>query len=273
MAQRDGLHLVDRALAGGGVGADLLLAALREVSVAVRLLVVGQADACVGHDRLAAAGLDRGRAGAVPAGAVQLVAVEGVVARKLVAHLVGDVVDRVQVADRSRDARAAAGLVRAAHDAEVGDAAARLAEREVADVVAARTDDLADHVARASRARAARDLRLREACSRAAGAVRRRRQVVRVEVQIVVARDQLQPDRQVVLVDLVDSVDERDLRGRDVRRAAEVRRVARIRDQRQAVGAELLADVRSRVASGERPVRGAQLVLDEGSVGLLASRV
>ena len=109
----------------------------------------------------------------------------------------------------------------------------------------------------------------REARSRAAGAVRSRGQVVRVEVQQVVVRDQLQPDRQVVLVDLVDAVHQRDLRGRDVRRAAEVGRVARIRDQGEPVCAELLADARSRAAPGERPVRGARLVLDERSVGAL----
>ena len=45
---------------------------------------------------------------AVAAGAVALGAVEGVVATHLVAHLVGDVVDRVDVADRLREAGAAA---------------------------------------------------------------------------------------------------------------------------------------------------------------------
>ena len=88
---------------------------------------------------------------AVAARAVELVAVERVVAAELVAHLVRHVVDGVEVADRRRDARAAARLVRAADDAEVGDAAARLAEREVADVVVRRADDLADHEARARR--------------------------------------------------------------------------------------------------------------------------
>ena len=102
VTQRDGLHLVDRLLVRGDVCIDLLLAPLGEVAVAVRLLVVGQADARVGHDRLAAAGLDGGRSVAVAARAVELVAVERVVPAELVAHLVRDVVDRVQVADGSR---------------------------------------------------------------------------------------------------------------------------------------------------------------------------
>src|SRR5262249_904744 len=88
VAQRDRLHLGDRRLARGDVRVDLLLAALGEVTVAVRLLVVGQADARVRHDRLAAAGLDRGRRVAVAARAVQLVAVERVIAAELVSHLV-----------------------------------------------------------------------------------------------------------------------------------------------------------------------------------------
>ena len=215
----------------------------REVAVAVRLLVVGQADARIGHDRLAAAGLDRGRPVAVAAGAVELVAVERVVAAELVAHLVRDVVDRVEVSDRGRDARAAACLVRAADDAEIGDAAAGLAEREMADVVVARADDLADHVAGSRRARAPGDLSLGEAGCRAARAVRRRRLAPRVEVEQVVVRDQLEPDAHVVLVDLVDPVHERDLGRRHVRRAAEVVRVARVGDQSEPVRAELLADL------------------------------
>ena len=51
VAQRPGLHLVDRRLDARGIGGDFLEAALREIRVAVRLQVVGQADAGVGHDR------------------------------------------------------------------------------------------------------------------------------------------------------------------------------------------------------------------------------
>ena len=93
------------------------------------LQIVRQADARVGHDRGATAGLDRVGGAAVAAGAVELVAVEGVIAAELVAHLVRHVVHGVEVADRRRDAGAAASLIRAADDPEVGDAAARLAER------------------------------------------------------------------------------------------------------------------------------------------------
>ena len=135
VAKRDRLHLVDRRLIRGDVSRDLLLAALREVPIAVRLLVVRQADAGIGHDRLAAARLDGGRTVSVAAGAVELVAVERVVARELVAHLVGDVVDGEEVADRCRDTRAATRLVRAADHAEIRNAAAGLTQSEVADVV------------------------------------------------------------------------------------------------------------------------------------------
>ena len=76
--------------------------------------------------------------------AVELVAVERVVAGELVSHLVGDVVDGEEVAGRSRETRASGGLGRAADDAELGDAAAGLSEPTVAEVVVARADDLAD---------------------------------------------------------------------------------------------------------------------------------
>ena len=161
--QRDLLHLVDRRLVRRRVRRDLLEAALREVRVGVGLEVVGEADAGVRHDRRARAGLDRRGRVAVAAGAVQLRPVERVVAAELVAHLVGDVVDRVEVADRRRDAGAALRLGRAADDAEVRDAAARRAEREVADVEVAGADDLAGDDPVAREAGAAREVRQREA--------------------------------------------------------------------------------------------------------------
>ena len=55
---------------------------------------------------------------AVAARAVRLGAVEGVVAGELVAHLVRDVVDGEEVADRGREAGAALRLAVAADDAE-----------------------------------------------------------------------------------------------------------------------------------------------------------
>ena len=126
VAERGRLHLVDRGLVRRRVGRDLLLAPLREVRVAVRLQVVRQADARVRHDRGAGAGLDRGGRVAVAAGAVELVAVERVVAAELVAHLVGHVVDGVEVTRPASGCPCSPGLVRAADDAEVRDAAARL---------------------------------------------------------------------------------------------------------------------------------------------------
>ena len=233
----------------------------------MRLLVVGQADARVGHDRLAAARFDGGRPIAVAARAVELVAVERVVAAELVAHLVCDVVDRVEVADRGRDARAAARLVRAADDAEVGDAATGLAEREMADVVVARADDLADHVAGARRARAPGDLSLGETGGRATRAVRRRRLAPRVQVQQVVVRDQLEPDAHVVFVDLVDPVHECDLGRGHVRRAAEVVGVARVGDQGEPIRSELLADLGALRFAEARARHG--LALDEHAVRVL----
>ena len=102
-------------------------------------------------------------------------------------------------------------------------------------------DDLADHDPVAREARAARDVRQREAGRDAARAVRADRLRPRVEVQQVVVRDQLELDRQVVLVDLADAVDQRDLRRGHVGRAAVVGRVARIGDQREPVGAQHVA--------------------------------
>ena len=101
------------------------------------------ADPGVGHDRRAGARLDRRRR--LVAAAVRLRAVERVVAAELVAHLVRDVVDGEEVADRRREAGAAARLAVSADGVELGDAAARVAEREVADVVVRGADELADH--------------------------------------------------------------------------------------------------------------------------------
>ena len=242
--QRNRLRLVDRLGVHGragrrcDVGSHLLLAALREVRIAVRLEVVRQADARVRLDGRAAARLDRGRRVAVPARAVELVAVERVVSGELVPELVCHVVDGEEVADRGRKAGAARSLVLAPDDAEAGDASARLPEREVADVVVRRADDLADDDA-LPRCRAAEDLGLREAAGGAAGTVRRRGRAVVVQVEEVVVRNELHPDRQVVLVDLVDAVHQGDLGRRHVGRPAEERRVAGVGDHREPVGAEL----------------------------------
>src|SRR5687767_11745835 len=102
------------------------------------------------------------------------------------AHLVGHVVHGIEVTGRGRDTRAAARLVLPADDAEVGNPAAWLAERQVADVVVRGADDLADHDAGPCRARAGRDLRLGEASRGATWAVRIDGVVPRVEVEQVV---------------------------------------------------------------------------------------
>ena len=61
VAKRDRLHLVDRRLARRDVGVISCWLRCEKYAVAVRLHVVRQADARIGHDRLAAARLDRGR--------------------------------------------------------------------------------------------------------------------------------------------------------------------------------------------------------------------
>ena len=132
VAERDGLHL-DVGIGLGAVGVDLVDGAEREVGVGVRLQVVLPADAGVRHHRRAGARLDRGLRDVAAAGAEG--SVEGVVSGELVADLVGDVVDGEEVALRLGQAGAAAALVVAADDAEVGDTAAVVAQRDVADVV------------------------------------------------------------------------------------------------------------------------------------------
>ena len=164
-------------------------------------------------------------------------AVEGVRRGELVAHLVRHVVDGEVVADRGGQAGAAARLVVVA-DAGAGDAAARVAHRDVADVVGARADDLADHVAVAVEHRAAR-VRRREARRRAARAVGLVGERDRVEVELVVVADQDHPDRRLVLVDLGDAVDQGDLGRGHVGAAAVVGGVARVRGQREPEGVQL----------------------------------
>ena len=233
--QRHRLDVVDRRAGGGDGVADVGDAALREVRVAVRLEVVLLADAGVGHDRAARAGLV-GRAAAV-ARAVELGAVEGVRAAELVADLVRDVVDGEVVALRRGQTGAAAGLAVTADHAEAGDAAAVHAEREVAHVVAGGADELAEHdaVAVERGAGAAGELGGREARSRAARTVGLGGLGGGVEVELVGVVDEHHPDREVVVVDLVHPVHQGDLLGEHVG-GAEVVGVRRVGDQRQAVG-------------------------------------
>ena len=150
-------------------------------------------------------------------------------------HLVGDVVDGEEVAGRSRETRATGGLGRAADDAELGNSAAGLPEPTVAEVVVARADDLADDDAVTPEIRAPDGLGHGETAHCAAGPVRRDRLGIRVEIEEIVVRDQLQPDREVVVVNVRDTVHQGDLRGGHVPWPAVVRRVGRVADQRGAI--------------------------------------
>ncbi len=114
----------------------------------------------------------------------------------------------------------------------------------------------------------------REARRRAARPVRVGRLRGGVEVQLVVVGDQDHPDRALVLVDLVDAVHQRHLRGGDVRRAAVVGRVARVGQQREPVRPQRHrradGDVRGLDRLGRRLV--VALTLDERVVALRVAR-
>ena len=113
-----------------------------------------------------------------------------------------------------------------------------LPEADVADVEVRRADDLADDDARARERRAGARGRLprRVARRRPARAVRARHLGGCVEVDEVVVGDQDHPDRGLVLVDLVHAIDQRDLGGRHVGRAAEEGGVGRVAEKREPVG-------------------------------------
>ena len=243
----------------------------------MRLEVVLAADAGVGHHRGARAGLDRGVGDVAAAGAEG--AVEGVVAAELVADLVGDVVDGEEVALGLGEAGAAAALVVAADDAEVGDAATVHAERDVADVVVGGADQLTEDGAVLAEGRAAAEVEVAEgvvtlvgrpvvvvrveARGRAARAVGAGRLRVGVEVERVGVVDQAQLDGEVVVVDLVDPVDQGDLLGQHVL-AAEVGGVGRVGGQREAVVAPVRRHVGDAVGGpglGDGLAQGLDLTL------------
>ena len=165
----------------------------------------------------------------------------------------------------------------------------------MADVVVGGADDLAEHdpVPAERAAAAAGQLRSGEARSRAARPVRADRVGVRVQVGLVGVVDQHEPDRGLVLVDLVDAVHQRDL-GRGHVRGAEVGRVRLVGDQREPVGAQHVTGGRAAAVGREldgrrrerlvvafleleRPVRVARevarVVDDVGVVVRLARRV
>ena len=203
------------------------------------------ADAGVGHHRGARAGLDRGLGDVVAAVAVG--AVEGVVAAELVADLVGDVVDGEEVALRLGQAGAAAALVVAADDAEVGDATAVLAEGDVADVVVGGADQLAEDGAVLAERQDAAEVEIAGMSSSGAplsstskhgaaphgpSAPVASASVSRLSLSVSLTRRS--SVREVVVVDLVDPVDQGDLLGQHVG-GAEVGGVGRVGGQREPV--------------------------------------
>ena len=215
--KRHRLHLDHRQRRIVGVGVDLVNRGRREVRVGVRLQVVGAADAGVRHHRHAGAGLDAG-----PSVAAAAAGEEGVVAGVLVAELVGDVVDREEVALGLGEAGAAPALVVPADHAEIGDAAAVHAEADMADVIVRRrrpagrgrsrlrpnvpTSQILDVSGGGRRHRV--EARVRTARPVGAGSVG-----LGVEVELVLGLvDQHHLDSEVVVVDLVDAMDQRGLR-------------------------------------------------------------
>ena len=192
----------------------------------------------------------------------------------------GHVVDGEEVADRGRQARAPAGrLHRVPDHAEEGDAAARLAEHEVADVVAAGPGDavgdevvLDDRLAVARVAGAARVARRRARARRSGAAVLG----VGIEVEGVVAVDQHELDREIVVVELVDPVHQRHLGRGDVL-GAEVGGVRRVADQGQPVRAldDRVTRVQGGGQDGARPVGQDRRLLEHAlvDVGQIAAPV
>ena len=132
--------------AGGAVDKNphLLVVACMEGGIGVGLQVVARlANAGVGHDGRARAGLPGGSGPAVAARTAASVAIEGMVATKLVPHLVGHVIDVESIANGASRAGEAAGLVGPAHHTQAGHAAATRSH-QVADVVVRRADDGVD---------------------------------------------------------------------------------------------------------------------------------
>jgi hypothetical protein len=240
----------------------------------VGLQVVLPADPRVSHDRRAAPGLDRCPAVAVATRAVELVAIECVIAGVFVAHLVRHVIDGVVVTVGLRYTRAALRLVVAAYDTQAGDSSAGLSQPDVPDVVVAGPDDLPDdEIPGEQAARTRAELARCVACGRPTWTVRPCGQLTRVQVQEIVVGDQDHPDRCLVLIDLVHPVHEGDLGGGDVfgmdrRRRIEVVGIGGVSDQRQPVGSKL-ASYRQAGYRGQLPRRAPELLeatLHEASV-------
>ena len=235
------------------VGDDLVEAHRVEVVVAERLEVVVPADPGVRHDRRAAAGLHRRGAVAV-ARARSTRRAERVVRPELVAHLVGDVVDVEGVADGVREPCLGAGLLPGPADDGQPRETAATGREDVADVVVRVADDRVDV-----------GLVLAEQLARVVVGVGVRG---RVEVdQAVVVRDELEPDREVTLVDPGDAVhggDERVVHEGDG--AAVERGVLAVGREREPVGAELRADHPSGRLRASAVASALRSVLDEGPV-------
>ena len=144
--------------------------------------------------------------------------VEGVRREELMADLVRHVVDGERVADRRIDSRAAPRLHCLAH-AEQGDAPAVAAEHEVSDVEVGGTREQTDGDLSVAKHRD-RAGRLGEAGGSSAWPVGAAVLGGRREVQLVRVVDQDELDREVVVVELVDAVDQRHLGRQNGRVAA-----------------------------------------------------
>jgi hypothetical protein len=127
-----------------------------------------------------------------------------------------DVVDREVIADRVRDPGATSGLLRATGLAATA-AAAVVAGDDVADVVVAGADDLTEDDPIAGQGGAGARGRRRVARRGPARPVGAGDLRVGVEVEEVVVADQRESDRELVLVDLGDTIDQRDLSRRRCR--------------------------------------------------------
>src|SRR5512137_88308 len=107
----------------------------------VRLQIVGAANACVGHDRRAAAGFVGRRSVPIATAATACRAVERVVGAELMSHLVDYVVNVESIAGRrGRTGNAARLATGYAHHAQTSNATHARAEH-VTDVVVGVPDD------------------------------------------------------------------------------------------------------------------------------------
>ena len=204
----------------------------------MRLQVIGTADASVHHDRRSATRLHGSRRVAIAAAAIRGHAIEGVIASELVPS--------TSPRNRRRRGRRPASEGRCS----LALCCCRRPHRGWQCPRRPRPGRCARHQ-NSTRQRAVpitcrvrvsvalvRNHRGGIAGGTAAGSVRAGHLSGRVQVQRRY-RDQHETDRRFLFVDLRDPVDQRDLRGRDVRRA-EVSRIARVAQEREAIRTKLM---------------------------------